>query len=156
METAPGDEVVKLQAVRIVNSNGGVVENISTTESSSVEIEFVVLQSGKHLRPSLLFNDGLGNTLFWSNDTNPELMRKPMKEGKHKSSMLIPADFLAPGTISIHVGVAGGLGNHVFATDVLTFNVIDDFSEDSVRCGYKGPIPGFVRPRMKWVTEETL
>ena len=58
--------------------------------------------------------------------------------------MLIPADFLAPGTISIHVGVAGELGTHVFATDVVTFNVIDDFSEDSVRCGYKGPIPGFV------------
>jgi hypothetical protein len=92
--------------------------------------------------------------LFWATDTNPELMRKPMKEGKHKSSMLIPADFLAPGTISIHVGITGGLGNHVFATDVLTFNVIDDFSEDSVRCGYQGPISGFFRPRMKWLTEQ--
>jgi hypothetical protein len=77
-----------------------------------------------------------------------------MEKGKYKSSMLIPADFLAPGLIFIHVGVAGELRNHAFATDVLTFNVIDDFSEDSVRCGYNGIIPGFVRPRMKWITAE--
>jgi lipopolysaccharide transport system ATP-binding protein len=154
LENAPGDEVVRLQSARIVNSHGKAVEGITTTQSASIEIEFVVLRNATFLRPSLVLNDGLGNTLFWSTDTNPELMRKRMNEGKHKSSMLIPADFLAPGIISIHVGVAGELGNHVFATDVLTFNVIDDFSEDSVRCGYKGPISGFFRPRMKWLTEQ--
>ena len=153
METAPGDEVVKLQAVRIVNSHGGAVENVSTTQSSAVEFEFVVLQNGRYLRPSLMFIDGLGNTLFWSTDTNPELRRAPMEKGKYKSSMMIPADFLAPGAIFIHVGIASDLRSHAFAANVLTFNVIDDFSEASVRCGYNGAIPGFVRPRMKWVTK---
>jgi lipopolysaccharide transport system ATP-binding protein len=153
LDIAPGDEVVKLQAVRIVNSHGGAVENVSTTQSSAVEVEFVVLQNGRYLRPSLMLIDGLGNTLFWSADTNPELLRTPMEKGKYKSSMLIPADFLAPGPIFIHVGIASDLRNHAFAADVLTFNVIDDFSEDSVRCGYNGAIPGFLRPRMKWVTK---
>ena len=27
------------------------------------------------------------------------------------------------------------------------------FSEDSVRCGHNGPIPGFVRPRMTWTMQ---
>ena len=65
----------------------------------SIEIEFVVLRGGKYLQPGLLLKDGLGNPLFWSTDTNPELRRRPLGEGKYKSSMLIPADFLAPGTI---------------------------------------------------------
>ena len=133
LETAPGDEVVKLQAVRIVNSHGGAVENVSTSQSSMVEFEFVVLQEGRYLRPSLMLIDGLGNTLFWSTDTNPELRRTPMETGKYKSSMMIPADFLAPGAIFIHVGIASDLRSHAFAANVLTFNVIDDFSEASVR-----------------------
>jgi hypothetical protein len=47
----------------------------------------------------------MGNALFWSTDTNPELRRKPMEIGQYKSTMAIPADFLAPGLISINVAV---------------------------------------------------
>ena len=157
LSTAPGDDVVRVQAVRIVDSHGGAVENIPTTQSFAVEIEFVVLQGGQCLQPGLVFAAAPGNMLFWSIDTNPELRRTPMEKGQYRSSMAIPADFLAPGTIVIHVGVgtiqiSGEFTRHVLATDVLSFNVIDDFSEDSVRCGYQGPIPGFIRPRMKWIT----
>jgi hypothetical protein len=71
--------------------------------------------------------------------------------------MLIPADFLAPGTIFISIGVAqiaGGFEAHAFVPDAVSFNVTDYFSQDSVRCGYEGPLPGFVRPRMKWMMEK--
>ncbi len=69
--------------------------------------------------------------------------------------MVIPADFLAPGTIFISVGleqIAGGLEAHVFEGNIASFNMIDDYSEGSVRCGYQGALPGVLRPRMKWVT----
>jgi hypothetical protein len=72
--------------------------------------------------------------------------------------MFIPAEFLAPGTVTVHVRVlqiAGGFAKHVVVPDALTFNLIDDFSDNSVRCGYQGVIPGHFRPRMKWLTEST-
>ena len=114
----------------IVDFQGCSVENLLTTQSASVEIEFAVLQGGKYLQPALLFIDGLGNRLFWSTDTNPVLRRKPMEKGRYKSFMLIPADFLAPGTISINVRViqiADGFARHALANNMLSFNVIDDF-----------------------------
>ena len=144
-------------AVRVVDSQGCPVEELLTTQSASVEIEFVVLRGGKYLQPNLSFTDALGNALFWSTDTNPALRCKPMDERQYKSSMLIPADFLAPGTISVHIGIiqiADEFVVHALATNVLSFCVIDDFSEGSIRCGYQGLIPGFVRPRMKWTTEK--
>jgi ABC-type polysaccharide/polyol phosphate transport system ATPase subunit len=156
LDTAPGDDVVRLEAVRVVDSQGCSVENLLTTQSASVEIEFVVLQGGKYLQPNLLFSDGSGIALFWSTDTNPVLRRKPMDKGEYKSSMLIPADFLAAGLISITVGImqiAGEFTRHASVANALSFNVVDDFSEDSVRCGYKGPLPCLIRPRMKWTTE---
>ena len=132
------------------------VENLLTTQSASIEIEFVVFKGGKYLKPNLLLKGGSGNALFWSTDTNPALRRMPLDEGKYKSSMLIPTDFLAPGTISIsnrNRTNASGLERHARAADVISLNVVDDFSEHSIRCGYQGPIPGFVRPRMTWTMQ---
>ncbi len=157
LSTAPGNDVVKLEAVRVVDANGLPVENLLTTQTAIIEIEFVVLEGGKYLQPGLIFTDALGNTLFWTIDTDPILRRSAMESGRYKSSMVIPADFLAPGTIFIDVGlgqIAGGVESHVYERKVVSFNVIDDFSEDSVRCGYQGPLPGLIRPRMQWITAE--
>ena len=145
LSAAPGDETVKLQAVRVLDYYGRSVDIVSTAQSLSVEIEFVVLQSGKFLQPTMLFVDGMENTLFWSTDTDPELRRKPREKGSFKSSMFIPHDFLAPGKIFIHVGVVeigDEIVEHASVSDVLSVTVIDDFSETSVRCGYNGVIPG--------------
>jgi hypothetical protein len=73
--------------------------------------------------------------------------------------MQVPADFLAPGKIFIHIAIvemADEVVKHATAVAALSINVIDDFSENSVRGGYNGIIPGLLRPRMKWVLEEVL
>jgi lipopolysaccharide transport system ATP-binding protein len=156
LDGAPGDDIVKFRAVRILDSEGSLAESLLTTQSANIEIEFVVLRGGKYLQPTVLLKDNAGNAVFWSSEPNPELRRTPMGEGKYKSSMLIPADFLAPGTIYVSMGIpqiAGGFETHALAIDAVSFQVADDFSQDSVRCGYEGPIPGPIRPRMKWTTE---
>ena len=155
LETALGDDIVKLEAVRIVNSRGYCIGNVLTTQSAMLEIEFTVFRRAKFLQPVAFLHDSMGNLLLWSTDTSPELRRNPMEAGRYKSSMLIPADFLAPGIISVSVRliqIGKEIDRHAMADNVLSFRVIDDFSELSVRCGHKGPIPGFFRPRMKWTT----
>ncbi|MGA7214414.1 MAG: ABC transporter ATP-binding protein [Terrimicrobiaceae bacterium] len=156
LKTAPGNTVVKLRSVSIVNAEGVSAESLSTTESSRIEIEFSVLEGGRRLQPNVLFSDGMGNVLFWSTDTNPDLRSKPLEIGQYKSTMAVPADFLAPGLISITVAVieiTDRIVKHASVSDALFVNVIDDLSEQSIRCGYKGILPGFFRPRMNWTTE---
>ena len=153
LSTAPGDDIVKLHAVRVVDYYDRAVDIVSTAQSLNIEIEFIVLEEGRFLQPILQLTDDIGNTLFWSTDTDPELRRTPREKGRYKSSMFVPHDFLAPGTIVIHVGIvqiAGEFVSHVNATDALSITVIDDPSENSVRGGYNGSIPGLIRPRMKW------
>jgi lipopolysaccharide transport system ATP-binding protein len=159
LSAAPGDETVRLQAVRIVDYYGYTVDHVSTAHSLTIEIEFIVLQGGRHLQPTVQLVDEIGNTLFWSTDTNPELRSRPREKGRYKSSMFIPHDFLPPGAICIHVAVveiADEIVEHATGTDALSITVLDDFSETSLRCGYKGIVPGVVRPRMKWVTARLL
>ena len=82
VSTAPGDDVVKLKVVQVGDFQGCPVESLSTTQPASVEIEFVVLQGARYLQPVLMFTDALGNTLFWSTDTNPGPRRTPMDKGR--------------------------------------------------------------------------
>jgi hypothetical protein len=104
LEHSTGRRGREMEAVRIVDFQGCPVENLLTTQSARIEIKFVVFQGGKYLQPNFLLKDGSGNALF-SSTHNPALRRIPLDEGKYKSSMLIPADFLAPGTISISIGI---------------------------------------------------
>jgi lipopolysaccharide transport system ATP-binding protein len=159
LSKAPGNEIVKLHAVRVVDFYNRTVDIVSTAQSLTIEIDFVVLKDGRCLQPILQLVDDVGNTLFWSTDTDPELRRTPREKGRYKSSMFVPHDFLAPGKILIHVGVveiAGELEKHVNVNDALAITVIDDFSQTSVRCGYEGNIPGVLRPRMKWTMAKLI
>ncbi len=106
-------------------------ESLLTTQSANIEIEFVVLRGGKYLQPTVLLKDGVGNTLYSGRQIpNPELRRTPMGEGKYKSSMLIPADFLAPGTIFVSIGIpqiAGGFETHALVPDAVSFKWLTIF-----------------------------
>jgi lipopolysaccharide transport system ATP-binding protein len=155
LSTAPGDDTVKLHAVRVVDYYDRTVDIVSMAQSLTIEIEFIVLAEGRFLQPVLQLADDFGNTLFWSTDTDPELRRTPREKGRYKSSMFVPHDLFAPGTIIIHVGIVQIVPefvSHANATDVLSITVIEDPSENSVRGGYNGPVPGIIRQRMKWST----
>ena len=113
--------------MRILDSEGSLAESLLTTQSANIEIEFVVLCGGKYLQPTVLLKDSAGNAVFWSSETESRIAAQtPMGEGKYKSSMLIPADFLAPGTIYVSMGIpqiAGGFQTHALAIDAVSFQV---------------------------------
>ena len=52
LDTAPGDDIVKFKAIRILDSEGELAESLLTTQSVKIEIEFVVLRGGKYLQPT--------------------------------------------------------------------------------------------------------
>src|SRR5262249_38849762 len=63
-ELAPGDEVVRLRAVRAVDARGETAEQFKVTEAFGVEVEFDVLQEGHRLDAAFYAYDQSGMLVF--------------------------------------------------------------------------------------------
>jgi hypothetical protein len=126
LKHSPGDETVKLQAVRVADYYGRAVEIVSTAQSISVEIEFIVLQSGKFLQPALQFADGMGNTLFWSTDTDqrtaPQTKRKrvvdPIRNGYWLAHRLLKS------RARVYYGDIYNISNEIGQFDVVLLGMV--------------------------------
>ncbi len=155
LATAPGGRFVRVCRVRVLDESGGLEENLPISQPFSVEVDFVVLEGGRHLQPCAMLMDGLGNVLFWSADTDSRLRRSPLPKGNYRARMEVPGEFLTAGPIMVNVGIVQFTPTFEVHAQVeaASINILDDFSPESIRGGYTGIIPGLIRPRMKWVTE---
>ena len=70
------------------------------------------------------------------------------------STAWIPGNFLAEGTMIVGVAVStfDPVVIHFYERDAVAFQVIDSLDGDSARGDYGGPMPGVVRPLLKWET----
>ena len=151
----PGDDVVKLVACRLRRESGKIADSVLTSECFFLEIEYLVLREGFHLRPGCVVKDVVGDALFWSADPEQKLFEKPAKPGLHTGTMQIPGSLLAPGVIKFHVAVGDArTSSHAHASigELLHVAIMDDLNDVSVRGAYQGTIPGVVRPKLKWQT----
>lgn len=75
--------------------------------------------------------------------------------GVYRADCTIPRHFLNEGAYVVGMALTSFFNNGTFEIEffdktALTFNVVDPMDERSNRYGYGGPIPGVVRPRLKW------
>ncbi len=120
-----------------------------------LEIEFEVRQPGHLLAPNFhVFNEE-GINVFISNDLDPEWRSRPRPVGLYTSTMWVPGNFLAEGTMIVGAALStlDPVVVHFYERDAVAFQVIDSLDGDSVRGDYAGPYPGVVRPAMRWTTE---
>lgn len=156
-DDAPGDETVRLRAVRVRGSSGRVSELIDVREPISVEIEYNVLRPGSRLSGCIIVNNEEGVCVFSSTDLYAESIygQDPTFTGCRRTTCEIPGNFMAEGPFTITVGIFAILNNvkaHVLVHDVVGFRVVDPIEGDSARGIYTGPVAGVVRPRLSWST----
>lgn len=152
-ESAPGDEAVRLRAVRVRNSAGKICSEFRVGEPLAVEVEFWVLQTDHILDAALYFYDESGSLIFATGDFQSEEWRgRPRPMGIHGSVCHVPANFLNEGTISILAGVSTNPNTlHALERDAITFRILDDFQEGGARGNYSREWPGgAVRPLLDW------
>jgi lipopolysaccharide transport system ATP-binding protein len=67
----------------------------------------------------------------------------------------VPGNFLAEGRYAVQVAVStmNPVVVHACERDAVGFQVVDSLDGDSARGDYAGPMPGVVRPLLKWTTE---
>lgn len=152
---APGNEVTRLLSLRVRDEAGETTATTDIRKPVGVEMIYEVMESGKVLIPNLHFYNEQGACMFISHDWNGGWRTEPRTAGMYTSTVWIPGNFLAEGTVFVTAAVStyAPFIVHFVERDAVTFNVIDSLEGDSVRGDYAGLLPGVVRPELEWETE---
>jgi len=156
LSAAPGNDVVRLMAVRVRNDQELVTDVIDIRQPVLVEMEYEVLKPGLVLVPSFrLFNEE-DIFVFATFDSDSEWLGKPRPVGRFLSRAQIPGNFLAEGSLIVAAAITTNepLVVHFHETDAVAFNVVDSLEGNSARGDYAGHMPGVVRPLLPWRTRK--
>jgi lipopolysaccharide transport system ATP-binding protein len=152
---APGDDIVRLCAVRVRTEDGQVTDTVDIRQPVGIEIEYEVLRSGHALWPCFYTRNEEGVLLFSAIDIDPDWRGRPRPAGRYVSTAWIPGNLLAEGTIivaplmwTIHPTTL-----HFRERDAIAFQVIDTLDGDSARGDWAGHMTGVVRPLLEWNTQ---
>lgn len=156
-EKAPGNGIVRLRGVRVRREDGSVSDVVDIRRPVGIEIEFEVLEGGHALAPSFGLINEEGDCIFVSWNRDPAWRRHHCPAGRYVSTGWIPGNLLAEGTIVVGAGVISEdpYKVHVNENPAVAFQVVDSMDGDSARGEFGGPIPGIVRPLLKWSTSKS-
>jgi lipopolysaccharide transport system ATP-binding protein len=155
MASAPGNHIARLRSVCVRTEDGEISEAMDIRKPVNIEMSFDVLEGGHSLVPNFhLFNEE-GACVFIVNDQDPEWRHRNRPLGSFVSSVRIPGNFLAEGSLVVNAALStmDPVTVHFQESDAIAFQVIDSLDGDSARGGFAGPYPGIVRPMLQWTTE---
>ena len=151
---APGGEVARLRAVRVRDPEGVIENTVDIRTPITIEMEYEVLKGGYVLLPHFYLVNDDNIRILTSIDMDPEWRRRLRPAGRYLSSMVVPGNFLAEGTVYVEAGLTTlepQIGQW-HEKDVTTFQVADSMEGDSARGDWGGKIQGIVRPLLDWST----
>jgi lipopolysaccharide transport system ATP-binding protein len=150
LDTAPGDDTVRLRAVSVTDKSKKCSDRFDIGESIGVHLKYDVLKGGATLVHGARLVNQEGVILFQVDDWNPE----PREEGVHETTLWIPGHILAEGTfyLSVHISTPSPRMKRVKELDVLSFQTADHTDIQSIRKMWSGDLPGAIRPNWRWET----
>ncbi len=145
--TPPHGDVVKLHAVRVVNSGRKVSYDWRIGEPIGLEVEFWCLRPVSLLVGLQIFNEQ-GMLLFSTSDLE-NWGKSEFETGFYRSTCTIPGRLLMPGAYYVTLGLSRGPNGRidVYRREVVSFQVIDD---GTGRDGFAGEWNGLIRPILPW------
>ncbi len=151
---APGGDIVRLCAVRVLDQNGEIPDAIDIRRPLRIETEYEVLKPGYVLLPNLYLSNEEGVCLFGAQDLDPEWRGRPRPAGRYISTVWMPGNLLAEGMVFVDANM-NTLEPFIFqyqSRSAVAFMVADSLEGDSARGDWTGHMPGVVRPLLKWTT----
>lgn len=158
ISAAPGNDKVRLCAVRVRNHAGEVSDALDIRRPVQIETEYEVLQPGYELVPDCQISNDEGLLLFVTGDQRSAWGRRPKPAGRFISTVVIPGNLLAEGTmfVTVAMNTMEPEAIHYLERDAVAFQVIDSMDGDSARGDYAGPMGGVVRPLLQWETRQVV
>ena len=140
ISVAPGDDVVRLRRVSVVDENDQVCQSIDIRKKVGIRFEYDVLQASRVLLPGFSIATEAGQIAFYAGDREPDWQNSPRPKGRYVSTGWIPGNFLNAGTIVVGVTISRPrpTHKHVHEQGVLSFQVIDQMGPGTARGDYPG------------------
>jgi lipopolysaccharide transport system ATP-binding protein len=157
-EDAPGDDVVRLKSVSVLDHHGEVTEEADIRHPIDVAVEFWLRERVSTIGPGvvLTFMNSEGLEMFVSTDLNDrEWHGRPRGPGVVRSVCRVPGNLLAEGEILVKVAIATQKPTalHLVEPDAVAFHVVDPSGGDTARGELGGDWPGVVRPMLDWTID---
>jgi lipopolysaccharide transport system ATP-binding protein len=151
---APGDEYVRLRSVRVRSRDGETQTEIDIGEEFGVEMELRLIGGGMTLFPLITINNEWGPVLS-TNDVTADCHGSPRPPGLYRFTAWVPANLLAPGSMTISVSVHSFRTyidrEHLSDPDAVSFIAME--TAEGARGHFGGYMPGVVRPLLSWTAE---
>jgi lipopolysaccharide transport system ATP-binding protein len=154
VNTAPGNDIVRLAAVRVCTEDGVFSDALDIRRPIGIEMEYEVFQSGHVLTPNYHFYNEEGVYAFVAGEADPAWTGRLRPVGRYISTAWIPGNLLSEGTLFVGAAIStmDPVVVHFYERDAVAFQIIDSMDGDSARGQYAGPMPGVVRPLLQWST----
>jgi lipopolysaccharide transport system ATP-binding protein len=157
-QDAPGDDDVRLKAVRVCNQAGAVVEAVDTNEAFTLEVEYWHLGTDPKVRPVtvLQVTNQDGAMLFQTADeSNHEWRYGPRCRGVVTARCHVPGNLLAEGRlfVSVTLSTSEPYVRHHVEPDAVSVEITEAATGTTVRGGAKSEWPGVMRPWLDWAVD---
>jgi lipopolysaccharide transport system ATP-binding protein len=155
LAVAPGDDVVRLRSVRVIDEEGKTSYSIDIRRPVGIELIYDVLRPDQKVVPYFSLLNSRDMIVFTSEDTDAAWRSTPRPLGRYTSVAWIPGNLLAEGDLRVLAAVGSDDRDlrHVEDVEAAAFQVIDSPDGDSARMDHAGGIRGVIRPYMAWSTE---
>jgi lipopolysaccharide transport system ATP-binding protein len=145
-----GDQYAQLLSADVRNEQGAPVTEVQITQPFSVRMEYLVTSDADRIYvPNFHFYCQDGSRAFIVNAINV----KRLSPGEYSAECHVPANFLNDGMYSVGCALTSyqcGVSIHFHEEGVIMFNVRDPIEGVATRAGWSGPIPGAIRPLLRW------
>lgn len=149
------DEVVRLEALRVVDRAGETIGAADVRDPIGIEFRFTVHRPAA-LFPKIKLTTMRGDVVFNALDVDPR-WNEPVEPGTYVSTAWIPENLLNEGFHSVDAGLfslaAPKLHPHVNIPGILSFHIGDAGGGGSSKGLFTGQLRGVVRPLLEWHTE---
>jgi lipopolysaccharide transport system ATP-binding protein len=144
------DGKVELRQVRLLDENRNPLNQPHIDQRFFIEITYEILQQPLQPVPIVHFSSMSGERILAS---LMPVQQAPSKPGIHVHLLTIPPNTLnnIGYRIMIHIASLNPSCTHCEDHDAISFEPLDS-PEAPTRSSYRGDIPGFVRPLLKWET----
>jgi lipopolysaccharide transport system ATP-binding protein len=154
---APGNDLARLQSVRVVDQDGTTQSMMDVRRPIGIEIAFEVLRDGWPVVPKVKLFDQHWAVCFNAMDVDPRWY-EPSSPGEYVATAWIPPNLLNEGRHQVDADVvtiaSPKVIPHIHAHRVAAFHVFDPGEGDSARGSFQGQWKGVVRPLLQWSCEE--
>jgi lipopolysaccharide transport system ATP-binding protein len=155
-DTAPGDDLARLLAVRAIDEDGNLTETVDVRDAVGIEIRYRILRPGPGVFTKIRVRDRRSDIAFNAMDIESHA-KDSSEPGVYTATAWIPGNLLSEGKTTVDVAVctlhSPKLHQRAARYEAVLLTVFDPGDGDSARGRFTGQMSGVVRPLLEWSVE---